>query len=133
MRSAEQTHDREDGTAVIWFLLCIAFVGLLMFFLVAGSGQALASLSDTADVAQTAARAGTTQVDPSDGRLLPEAAAAAARAELDAAGMTGSVSVGLNTVTVTASTTTDLPLLAVLGKPTHTATATRTATVLTEP
>lgn len=133
MTMRQQAADRQDGSAVIWFLIAVAFVGVIVFFWVGGSSRALAALADSADVAQVAARAGTQHVDPDTGRLDPTRAATAAHAELAAAGMTGSVAVAAHTVTVTATHTVDLPLLAVLGKPTHTATSTRTATVISEP
>lgn len=125
--------DSQDGSAVIWFLIAIGFVGVIMFFFVGGTSRALAALADTADVAQVAARAATGHVNPHTGRIDPDQATAAAHTELAAAGMTGTVTITADTATVTATHTVDLPLLAVLGKPTHTATSTRTATIISEP
>ncbi|MBW3578761.1 MAG: hypothetical protein KY462_13670 [Actinobacteria bacterium] len=120
----------QAGGFVIWWLIALAGVGMLMFALVADGSRVLATLNETSDVAQVAARAGARAVDPDTGLLDGVRAQAAAHAELAAAGMTGEVSADAATVTVTARRNLALPLLSLVGVDRHTVTSTRTAQAL---
>lgn len=126
-------HAEESGGFVIWWLLGLSGVAILMFALVADGSRVMAGLNDTSDVAQVAARAGARMVNPSTGSLDATRAAAAAHAELAAAGMTGTVTVNGNEITVTAATTIDLPLLAIVGVNQRAVDSARTARAISDP
>lgn len=123
----------ESGAFVLWWLIGLSGVAILLFALVADGSRVMAGLDETSDVAQVAARAGAGMVNPSTGSLDAPRAAAAAHAELAAAGMTGTVTVDGNEITVTAATTINLPLLAIVGVDRRTVDSTRTARAISDP
>lgn len=123
----------ETGGFVIWWLIGLAGVGMLMFALVADGSRVLATVADTSDVAQVAARAGARMVDPNTGLLDAGRAESSAETELAAADMTGEVQIDGATVTVTARRTVDLPLLSLVGVAQHTVTSIRTARIISDP
>lgn len=123
----------ESGGAVTWWMIGMSGVALLMFALVADGSRVMAGLNQTSDVAQVAARAGSTLVDPITGTLDATRAEAAALSEVTAAGMAGTVVVNGPEITVTVSATIELPLLAIVGVSEHTVTSTRTSRALSDP
>lgn len=123
----------ETGGAVIWWLIGLAAVAQLMFVLVADGSRVMAGLNQTSDAAQIAARAGARFIDPSTGTLDATRAEAAAKNEIAAADMTGTVLVNSTEITVTVSTTISLPLLSIVGIDQHTVTSSRTARAATAP
>lgn len=123
----------ESGGAVIWWLIGLAAVAQLMFVLVADGSRVMAGLNEASDVAQIAARAGARFIDPSTGTLDATRAEAAARDEIKAVGMTGTVLVTSTEITVTVSNSIALPLLSVVGVDKHTVTSTRAARAATAP
>jgi hypothetical protein len=130
---ARRLHTDDSGGFVTWWLIALSGVAILVFALVGDGSRVMAGLNETSDVAQVAARAGARMVNPSTGSLDATRAEAAARGELAAAGMTGSVMVNGAEITVTAATTIELPLLAVVGVSQRTVDSTRTARVVSDP
>jgi Flp pilus assembly protein TadG len=134
--SARATHrllNDETGGFVLWWLIGLSGIAILVFALVADGSRVMASLNETSDVAQVAARAGARSVNPSTGSLDATRAAGAAQAELAASGMTGTVTVNGNEITVTAATTVELPLLTMVGVNQRTVDSTRTARAISDP
>lgn len=122
----------EDGVYVTFWILGLTITALLMFALVADGSRVFASIDETSDVAQMASRAGAREVNPATGNIRPGPARDLARAELNAAGMTGTVVVAsdMSAITVTATETVDLPRLAMVGVSSRTVSSSHTATVL---
>jgi Flp pilus assembly protein TadG len=134
--SARATHrllNDETGGFVLWWLIGLSGIAILVFALVADGSRVMASLNETSDVAQVAARAGARSVNPSTRSLDATRAAGAAQTELAASGMTGTVTVNGNEITVTAATTVELPLLTMVGVNQRTVDSTRTARAISDP
>ena len=131
--TAQRIRTDESGGFVTWWILGLASVAVLIFALVGDGSRVMAAVDETSDVAQVAARAGARMVDPSTGALDATRAEAAAKAEIVAAGMAGTVTVNGDEVTVTATTTISLPLLAIVGVDQRTVASTRTARAISDP
>jgi hypothetical protein len=116
------------GFAVIMVVAVLALAGLVL-----DGGLAVAAKADAFGAAQSAARAGAQRLDltlyRATGRvsLDPVAAAAAARAWLAAAGVTGTVSATPQQVRVEVTEVADTQLLALVGVDSITVHATATA------
>jgi Flp pilus assembly protein TadG len=118
---------QDDGT-VTAFVVVVAAAFVMFGGLILDTGGALADKTSAMGIAQEAARAGAQQLDlatyRSTGavRLLPDAAAGAARAYLAQADATGTATVADNTVTVTVTVTHHNQLLGIVGLDTLTVT-----------
>ena len=136
-RRHDVTEDPDRGS--IGLVVALLTTGLLaMAGLVVDGGAALAARGRAADVAQQAARAGADALLPGtlrnsspDGlRVNPDAARAAAKQVLAAAGVTGEVAINVDSVTVHALVTRRTALLSAVGINVVTGAASATATVL---
>jgi hypothetical protein len=115
------------------FLVVLAAAVMMFAGLVVDGGLALSAKVRAAGIAEEAARAGAQALDldafrgGGAVRLLPDQAAAAARAHLDQTGAAGAVTVADDTVTVTVTAVYDTQLLGVLGVRTLTVTGSGSA------
>ena len=129
MSSGRET--RERGATTLMIMILIAAI-LAMAGLAYDGGRILAARREAIDTAQSAARAGAQQLDPSAlraGRIMIDADAAIDAAEgfLRGTGYTGTATVVGGEVHVTVTITRDLALLSAIGMHERTVHGTGTA------
>ena len=136
MRKIPRRRDDDRG-AIALFVVVFTVVLLAAVGLVVDGGGKVRALQRADEAAREAARAGSQMLDVpaavrGDGvRIAPAAAAHAARAYLDAAGVEGTVSVQRNAVQVSTSVTYRPVFLGVLGVGPLTVTGTASARPVT--
>jgi len=127
------THNSEQGSVTV-FVTIISVALIFMAGLVVDGGQILNARRQANNIAESAARAGTQQLDETtarrDGTIILDQTAARRRAHtyLTATGHTGTVTTTANTVTVTVRLVQPLLILGIGGLGDVTVTGTGTAT-----